>query len=87
MQFILENYMAIVLIGFFFVFALIGYLIDLLRKGSNEYKADEDEYNESIEIAKNNEIKTDNIEDKNKINEKTIDNSDELLKNYDKDDN
>ena len=32
MDFILENYLIIILVGLFFVFALIGYLIDLLRK-------------------------------------------------------
>lgn len=32
MNFILENYLVIILVGMFFVFALIGYLIDLLRK-------------------------------------------------------
>ena len=36
MQFILENYLLIILVGLFFVFALIGYLIDLLRKGNND---------------------------------------------------
>ena len=40
MNFILENYLIIVLVGLFFVFALIGYLIDMLRK-SNDIKKDE----------------------------------------------
>ena len=36
MKFILENYLVFVLIGFFLIFALIGYIIDTLRKNNNE---------------------------------------------------
>ena len=35
MKFILENYMLIIIVGLFFVFALIGYLVDLLRNNKN----------------------------------------------------
>lgn len=32
MKFIIENYLIIILVGLFFAFALIGYLVDMLRK-------------------------------------------------------
>ena len=38
MEFILENYIIIIIVGLFFVFALIGYLIDVIRKPSVEDK-------------------------------------------------
>lgn len=78
MQFILENYLLIILIGLFFVFALIGYLIDMLRKGNDESKSNDKEDIKSVNIAKLDDIKEES-------KDKKADDSDELLKNYEED--
>lgn len=73
MKFILENYMLIVIVGLFFVFALIGYLVDLLRNNKNN------NVDEIVPDIKPIDIKK--IEDKeNKVNDQ--DNKDDLLTNY-----
>lgn len=36
MDFIIENYLIFVIIGAFIIFALIGYIIDTIRKNNNE---------------------------------------------------
>ena len=69
-----KNYLIIVLIGLFLVFALIGYLIDSARKVNNK-KEDED-----IPI-KVREIEINNLEKEEE--EPKSDSLDELLKNYD----
>jgi len=83
MQVILENYLVFILIGLFIVFALIGYLIDILRKNNNNNE-------ETIEISKDipsdiKEIEISKIEENNILNTNTeIKNqSDILLENYD----
>lgn len=73
MKFILENYMLIIIVGLFFVFALIGYLVDLLRNNKNN------NVDEIVPDIKPIDIKK--IEDKeNKVNDQ--DNKDDLLTNY-----
>lgn len=84
MNFILENYLVIVLVGLFFVFALIGYLIDMLRK-SNDVKKEDIPNIKPVEIASindgiNNNIDVPTITNTNNTNT----NADELLENYDK---
>lgn len=84
MNFILENYLVIVLVGLFFVFALIGYLIDMLRK-SNDVKKEDTPNIQPVEIASindgiNNNIDVPTITNTNNTNT----NADELLENYDK---
>lgn len=71
MQFFLENYLLIILIGLFFVFALIGYLIDLLRVRPEK---------KDVEIRKSSDIKP--IEMANINTNEVKNNSDELLNNY-----
>ena len=87
MNVILENYLLIVLVGLFFVFALIGYLIDMLRN-SNISKKEESSNIKPVEITPINSATDNNIEiptiieenkEKNENN-----NADELLENYDK---
>lgn len=83
MNFILENYLIIVLVGLFFVFALIGYLIDMLRK-SNDIKKDEVPNIKPVEITNINDDIS-NIEIPTVAAEKDENtNADELLENYDK---
>lgn len=77
MQFILENYLVIILVGLFFVFALIGYLIDLLRKGNNTDNNQIPNDIKEIQMSKMEEQK--NIEPVNEQKNPT----DELLNNYD----
>ncbi len=73
MKFILENYMLIIIVGLFFVFALIGYLVDLLRNNKNN------NVDEIVPDIKPIDIKK--IDDKeNKVNDQ--DNKDDLLTNY-----
>ena len=75
MQAILDNYLVIIIIGLFLVFALIGYLIDMLKN--------KDISDSNIEVPKNIEpIEVTKIENNanNTNNEK-----DDLLKNYDND--
>ena len=81
MNFILENYLIIVLVGLFFVFALIGYLIDMLRK-SNDVKKEETPNIKPVEITT---INDNNIEIPIAVDTKEENNNaDELLENYDK---
>ena len=78
MKFITDNYIIIIAVGLFLIFALIGYLIDMLRNNK------EDKTNNSIpeEIAP---IEVTKIEETKENNtEITLDNPDELLENYDK---
>lgn len=80
MNVILENYLIIVLVGLFFVFALIGYLIDMLRK-SNEVKKEDTPNIKPVEITNiNNNTEIPIINDTKDVNT----NADELLENYDK---
>lgn len=85
MDFILENYIIIIFVGLFFVFALIGYLIDMLRKTKEEIKKDISEIKpveiKDIELTKEGIkeiIDTNNSDYKDKNND-----ADDLLKNYD----
>jgi len=70
MNIILENYLIIIIVGLFFVFALIGYLIDMLRNNNS----DNEEIIQSRYIPELKEEKDVNIK-QNK--------GDDLLKNYD----
>jgi len=83
MQFILENYLIIILVGLFFVFALIGYLIDLLRKDNNKNNNINDVPSDiqTIQLNKKQELEK-NVEQN--VNEVQINKADELLENYDK---
>lgn len=73
MKFILENYMLIIIVGLFFVFALIGYLVDLLRNNKNN------NVDEIVPDIKPIDIKK--IDDKeNKVNDQN--DKDDLLTNY-----
>lgn len=87
MNVILENYLIIVLVGLFFVFALIGYLIDMLRN-TNMQKKEEKPNIKPVEIATidNNALQQEKEEIPTipKINQEQ-NNADELLENYDKD--
>lgn len=80
MNVILENYLIIVLVGLFFVFALIGYLIDMLRK-SNDVKKEDTPNIKPVEITT---INSNNIEIPTATDTKEENNPDELLENYDK---
>lgn len=80
MNVILENYLIIVLVGLFFVFALIGYLIDMLRK-SNDVKKEDTPNIKPVEITT---INSNNIEIPTATDSKEENNADELLENYDK---
>ena len=84
MNVILENYLIIVLVGLFFVFALIGYLIDMLRSSNTQKK--EDILNiKPVEIAKIDSKEEINIEIPTIQSENKEQNTgDELLENYDK---
>lgn len=75
MQAILDNYLVIIIVGLFLVFALIGYLIDMLKN--------KDISDNNIEVPKNIEpIEVTKIE--NNTNN-TNNYKDDLLKNYDND--
>ena len=78
MEFVTNNYVIIIIVGAFLVFALIGYLIDMLRNTNNTYNSvDNNLVNENIspiEISKIEEPK----EEKEEIKE----DPDELLNNY-----
>lgn len=82
MQIIMDNYLIIIIVGLFFVFALIGYLVDLIKnqkqdKNSSEIKPIEVP---PVELTK---IKNETVNDK--ISNKEInDNKDDLLEDYNK---
>ena len=79
MEFIKDNYLLIIIVGLFLIFALIGYLIDMLRYNNKEVIKD----NIPNEV-KPIELKKDLDENIN-INEekKETNTEDDLLKNYD----
>lgn len=81
MQFVLENYLIIILIGLFIVFALIGFLVDMIKNNNNTQRKELPRDITPIEVTKINENE---IETEEKKNEK-IDNADELLNNYEND--
>ena len=84
MNVFLENYLIIVLVGLFFVFALIGYLIDMLRN-SNIQKKEDIPNIKPVEISKIDSKDTTNIEIPTIQSENKEQNTgDELLENYDK---
>lgn len=84
MQTILENYLVIILIGLFLIFALIGYLVDLLKNNKIENENNNIPNNITpIEITKIDEKKDENVVENNIEN--NIDNKDELLENYNED--
>ncbi len=84
MNVILENYLIIVLVGLFFVFALIGYLIDMLRNSNTQKKEDIPNI-KPVEIAKIDSKEEINIEIPTIQSENKEQNTgDELLENYDK---
>lgn len=83
MNVILENYLIIVLVGLFFVFALVGYLIDMLRSSNTQKKEDIPNI-KPVELANIND-NTNNIEIPTIVDSKEENtNPDELLENYDK---
>ena len=73
MEWIEKNYLIIILIGLFLVFALIGYLIDNARK-INDKKEEEAPIPTKVNEIEIKKIKTEP--------EVKTDNSDELLNNY-----
>lgn len=83
MDFITENYLVIILIGLFFVFALIGYLIDMLRNNKVEEKKETIENIKPIEIT-DITLPKESLKDVIEANEKKeLNDADDLLKNYD----
>ena len=81
MQFVIENYLIIILIGLFIVFALIGFLVDMIKNNNNIEKKELPKDITPIEVTKINEKA---LEPEEKKNSK-IDNADELLSNYESD--
>lgn len=82
MEFIIDNYLVIILVGLFFVFALIGYLIDILRKNKETEKEDIPETIKPVEI-KDIELPKESLKDMVETNVETNSNdADDLLKNY-----
>lgn len=80
MDFILDNYIIIIAVGLFFVFALIGYLIDIIRKNNESEKPDI-----ALDIKTIDKI----VENSKQINTNTTlnegiknDSGDELLNSY-----
>lgn len=85
MDFIVENYLVIILVGLFFVFALIGYLVDIIRKNNTVKKENIPEDIKPIEISEigmPKQEETINETTKTEENKENND-ADELLKNYD----
>lgn len=82
MQIIIENYLIIVSIGFFVVFALIGYLVDMLRNNSKNDKTNKQNFTpiEQVQITNISEQPT--IHNQENQNSNTT-NNDDLLKAYD----
>ncbi len=76
MKFITDNYILILLIGLFFAFSLIGYLIDTLRKPKKEDVVIPED------IKKIKELK---LNDKLKMNEKNNEKEDKESKPPEKD--
>lgn len=74
MEWLEKNYLIIILVGLFLVFALIGYLIDTARKGNEKNEEDNE-----IPV-KVNEIEIKKIESDTKENTEETNN---LLENYD----
>ena len=82
MNIITDNYIIIIIVGSFLVFALIGYIIDILRNNNKV-----NEKNDFVPEVSPAEIKKIEDEKPSDTNEEVMDNSksnpDELLENYD----
>ena len=77
MDIIKSNYVIIIIVGLFLIFALIGYLIDMLRNVKNDNpKVEIPDEIKSVELTK--------VIENNNSNEKD-NNPDDLLKNYEGD--
>mgnify|MGYP004468563107 FL=1 len=82
MQIIMDNYLIIIIVGLFFVFALIGYLVDLIKNQKQDRNISEIKPIEvpPVELTK---IKNESVN--NEISNKEInDNKDDLLEDYNK---
>lgn len=88
MDFIVENYLIIILVGLFFVFALIGYLVDMLRNSKEQEKEEIPVNIKPVELKDLTDNDTDEVietpkEIEDTTQEVSVDNEDDLLKNYD----
>ena len=89
MDFIVENYLIIILVGLFFVFALIGYLVDMLRNSKEQEKEEIPVNIKPVELKdltvnnSNEEIIETPKEIEDNTKENNEENEDDLLKNYD----
>ena len=82
MEFVKSNYVLIIIIGSFLIFAMLGYLIDMLRNVDTKKNAP----TLPEEVSVNDTINTNNNINDNSSNEKSNENGnnpDELLENYD----
>ena len=83
MELLIENYKIILCIGIFIVFALIGYIVETLKKDNKEDNQPLE--TENIDEIKIDEIKSTQSEIKEENEEETnimIDKSDDLLNDY-----
>ncbi len=77
MKFLTDNYLILILIGLFFVFALIGYIIDSFRKPKKEEEEIPEDIKKIQEMIKNKQTINPEVEKKE---EKPQD----VLNDYDK---
>ena len=83
MEIIKNNYIIIIIVGLFLLFALIGYLIDVLRNtGKEEIKLDIPDETKSIELNKLVETNNESNESNDVETIESEENPDDLLKNY-----
>lgn len=89
MQFLLDNYIIIIIISTFILFSLIGYLIDTYRNTKDKIDENMLETNQiEIEEIKDTTLDNDNYkfagkEEKQDKEETKKDKGDDLLNNYD----
>ena len=82
MDFIFENYIIIIFVGLFFIFALIGYLVDMFRNNKKEEIEEPIKVN-TVSIEDIKVLKNKSIENKEDNSESIVlDQNDELLKKY-----
>ncbi|MBQ3021252.1 MAG: hypothetical protein IJD92_03410 [Bacilli bacterium] len=86
MEFLVDNYIIIIITGLFFVFALIGYLIDMIRnnKEKNKNNLDNSLYEKitDLEVKDKLQEQVDKIEKEENNKEIILDEADELLESY-----
>ena len=84
MEFIKNNYTIVIFIGLFIVFALIGYIIDILRSNSNSTSEERTIVPSEVKSIQLDKVldEEEKVEPEEEKEDKKVDDDDDLLKSY-----